>query len=156
MFFSPPQANFFGGFECIETLRIRVFGPPQAKFLGIWRHENVETKCCLARRRRIFFKTTFFYIVLKRSKMRFLARRRRKFFGPQIELIRKPPLFVPDLKQGGGFLNNNITDIQTEFINRSGISKNKIYNTISWKTQGNLVFLEVEAGWPHWNNLPYH
>ena len=28
----------------------------------------------------------------------------------QIEFIRKPPLFVPDRKQGGGFLNNNITD----------------------------------------------
>ena len=41
---------------------------------------------------------------LKHLKRLFLARRRRIFFGSQIELIRKPPLFVPDLKQGGAFL----------------------------------------------------
>ena len=49
-------------------------------------------------------KKYYFLHTLKRPKMRFLARRRRNFFWSQIEFIRKPPLFVPDLEQGGAFL----------------------------------------------------
>ena len=49
---------------------------------------------------------TFFRILktiksaLKRPKMVFFARRRRKIFGKP-PTIRNPPLFVPDLEQGG-------------------------------------------------------